>query len=1024
MNTSQENFLNRVIREVDKSQASAQKKSRSSSEKIVIIDKKKKEIKASIPLLFTGNIGYYIVSNTNNASNLAERSNLSISVVDFERDQELDISISYRVSCDPGNEEKIVKALCSDNLPDYEFDNRIRKWVADFTRDRATEFIENYLTQVKELKRTLQEKAINEIGLRLEVRISRDRTQAPHLVSSTYDPLNIAQQSGLTIPIKDVANNRMLNISVDYQASYDPQDQQRVAQILSSDKPVKEEIDRKIAEWVAEFTRIQVRPADFIDNYATEIVKLQHFLQQSAKDEMALKLDLRLYLTHEKELEPLKIGRTGPAEITVYLSDSDDPFDLQIETELLVDEANEVKAITSLGNGGILPLVKLTKDEIKKFLLKQITVRQFYYELKDTVRNGLANHLDQVLGEKGRRVGHLYLDSKAVAEAPVPDELIEIKHDVKCRVQNYPKLVAVENTLQMLPKDIRKYVSAQSPNLKAWVKSELDKIVKPLLLGKRYIEILVDFSEETEKIRKEMQREAESIGYRIEHIVSIPYLEHSELKRNFEIEEKADDYSTNTASITVGLKTTVNAKFETFDRIEEILAQKDKDTNKKDSDADKSDVAKFETFDRIEGTLAQEDKDADKQDNEVDEKVNDADKQVNGADKIKNLMSNTVGNVVRETLRTIDPERFYMRFYEPVKDDKDRPPEKSVEQELKDIIKTVLESRFGATVEKIVPIPEQTDIIKYLQRLMGMVGHFTCEVPSLTGGEPIQFQGDFKIHGIEQGSWYTFQSGFQSMRESQEQLIEERFALEKQHTSLIKEGDIEDNQDELQEINKRIREIEAETCGIDDLQKSIEKSINAKLITVDSKLLGYTDVQLLSTIERHIDQWARESVIEQYGLEVSIRNLSRSRTEQEEYLSQARQRLEKARVDESLAQLEARTNERQRQLQMSSRRDESRQAELDKLYEQRAKLIADADADDDEREYLDEQIDRLEQEALTPSLEDAGDSLSLLEPKRAKGKHVLAFKEQMSLPEEANSPEQAVRDADVVSEVNEDAWLS
>jgi hypothetical protein len=366
-------------------------------------------------------------------------------------------------------------------------------------------------------------------------------------------------------------------------------------------------------------------------------------------------------------------------------------------------------------------------------------------------------------------------------------------------------------------------------------------------------------------------------------------------------------------------------------------------------------------------------------------------------------------------LRKIEPERFYMRFYVAETD------KKSVEQELKDNIEAILKERFGVEIISVVSIPEQTEIIDYLQILMGIIGSFECSITPLGGGEAVNFQGDFKILGIETGSWYRFQSVFQSMQQSQQQLRQKLKALKDQYSKIIKAGDIEDNSEELEEISDEIHSIESQTSGISEIKNSIEKSINSKLMNAGSELLRYTDIQLLSTMERYINEWARESVIDQYGLEISIRNLSRTRTEQENYVSNAQQRLERAKVDEALAQIQARTEQRQKQLEMSSRRNQAKYVELDKLYERKAKLIADPDAEPDELQNLEDKISRLEQEILNPSLEDAGSSLKLLEQKKDKGRGFLSFEEQMNLPSsQNNSDSQSRRDRRATNQEDED----
>ena len=121
----------------------------------------------------------------------------------------------------------------------------------------------------------------------------------------------------------------------------------------------------------------------------------------------------------------------------------------------------------------------------------------------------------------------------------------------------------------MLPKDVRRYISAQSPNLEPWVQSKLERIVKPLLLDKKYADILCDFSKESDQIRKKMQLEAESIGYEVKHIVSLPKQKHSELLENLEInnDEKPKEFSTSATGVKVKLNTAVNLKFKSLEKI-------------------------------------------------------------------------------------------------------------------------------------------------------------------------------------------------------------------------------------------------------------------------------------------------------------------------------------------------------------------------------------------------------------------------------------------------------------------------
>jgi hypothetical protein len=204
--------------------------------------------------------------------------------------------------------------------------------------------------------------------------------------------------------------------------------------------------------------------------------------------------------------------------------------------------------------------------------------------------------------------------------------------------------------------------------------------------------------------------------------------------------------------------------------------------------------------------------------------------------------------------------------------------------------------------------------------------------------------------------------------------------------------------EELEEIRQEINKIKNEIFGLDDIRSSIEKSVNTKLTTVDSEVLRYKDIQQLSTMEKYINQWASQSVIEQHGLDIIISHFRRTRTEQEEHLFQAQQKLELEHINQTTAKLEAMGKQRQKLLEMSSRKDQAKYDELNQLYEQKAKLIADVDNDPEELKYLDEKIDQLENSMPKLSLEDAGSSLDLLQPKRNKSRGISQFEEQVSVP--------------------------
>lgn len=765
------------------------------------------------------------------------------------------------------------------------------------------------------------------------------------LIFNSNDVVNYAERSNLVVEVSDFTQNHRIPLSISYRVSCVPgmEETLAIAFCNSEEDNLDRDFDQRISALVNRLLSGQIDR--LIESFAESVAALQNKLSEAAYRELGLNLSARIKLYGEEELDSIPIGTPEATSFEIYVSDSDEPLILKLQTELIVDKP-ALAMSTQQEDIWMISLVTSVKEEIRKYFLNEVTLSQFYYELKDTVRHGLARHLDNILYSKGRKVSYLYLDSDSVEASSIPKELVEIDYSVKCRVKNFSGEVSVENTLQMIPQDVRRYISAQSPNLEAWVQNKLDKIVKPLLLGKKYIDLLINFDHESERIRASMQNEAEAIGYTIQHIVSLPALEHLALKESFEIRDSGDQFSTNETAIKVALSTSVNAKFNEFDKIEDYLNRP--------------------------------------------------------VQEIKTLMQEAINSKTKEILRTIDPERFYMRFYVA-----DEQLEKvSVEKELEIEVKKVLEDRFGAKVLRVVVVTELTDIIDYLQRLMGMLGSFKCDVPSLVGGEPVTFHGDFKIRGVEKGSWYVFQSVFETTRKSQEGLRREFAALSKQHADIVRIDDVDDSQEELDRIRQRIQEIESIIFGISEIQRTIEKSIRSKLITVDPETLRFNDIRSSFTLEKFINQCARESIIEHYGLEISIRHLERNRTEQEVKLFGVQNKLEQTKSDEMLMDIESLGRKRSYQRQILNTKSESEFKELERLYEQRLKLASLSDSDDlEELEHINTRISILEENMAEPRLYELEQALNPSSIDVKGLKRTSGFKAQVDLTQNLSREE-------------------
>jgi hypothetical protein len=869
---------------------------------------------------------YYLVSNAKTTQNLADRKDLIIQVQDVSNSREIGVSINYQARLrDEKSRDKTIKALGNDydTVADA-VDERLREWTLDYIGSRSAQFIDNYANEIISLQHRLEAKAREDLNLILSTRIELDRNPVEYIIFNSRDISNIARRENLIVPIEDISGSRRINLSVTYQAGFEPTNRDKVARAFISSKSLKDEIDKKLKTWILQFVTT-VTPERFIAQYSIQINSLQQDLQVRATEEVGLNLNLRLQLDQQSQLAPIKIGSAQtPTPFLVYVKDCDDELQLRVHTELNVDEDNIIDAVSRSLPYQELVIINFVKKKIKEYLLESVTINEFSYNLKTDVRERLVNHLNRLLQEYGRKVGFLSLDTDAISS--IPKEIIEIHHKVKCEVQGYSEQITVDNTIQLLPQDLsmfRKMVPSgqtigEVAPLEDWVKNKLDKIIKPLLLNQRYIEVLTGFQPTAEAIKKSMEVEAKSIGFSAEHIVSVPNLKHFELSREFPLEECAEgiEYLTNVSNVKVKLGTSITLKIRDFQKIEPYLAP---DIN------------------------------------------------------VETVIQGAVRDTIREYINEIVPERYYMRFYQAGEGDNG----KSIEKELKESIKKMLEGRFGAAVSSIVPRPIDTPIVKYYRELRGRVGTLQIEILPLSSGEPIKFHADFQVLGVEQNSWYTFQERMESMQISQETRRQELTRLREIYDREVKRIFSDDSQ-ELNQMQLKIRIIEEELSGIDTIRRAIENSVQQRLRLLDERVTAYTDFLDLNIMQKAFNTWSNEGVKSQYGLEIRIENLRRDRTLEEirnaedtNLLNAAERALRMNNVDKAVARLEARKKQDKIDLEMLTSGSQAKSDELKQLREKRAKLIKNftKSSDQEELDHLDAEIKRLEEDLPNSSLE-------------------------------------------------------
>lgn len=501
---------------------------------------------------------------------------------------------------------------------------------------------------------------------------------------------NTAECEGPTCTVRDIRTGQEIHIKVVYEASCVMGHEVQVVQALYKDNHAGAFLNHLIEGWIQDFVRDQGK-SEFIQSFFERRDALEKHLRQKANDYVGLSLDLSLSLENEDKLDswPIKFGN-----IPVRAQDYDQELNIKFEAELHVDETRKINAV--LGYSRLPWLTDLIKTHIQGFILKTVTLHKLCYET-DSVRQMLIQSLNQILSKQGRRIGFLtfeFTDTPAL-----PKEFVYFEHGLNCTIKKCPHPIRVEHKLQMALMDTGKFHNARINNLEQWVQQKLDRITQDILFEKTYVELLLYFDEN--EIKREMQKEAELIGYIVKQLIVIPGLREIVLPTDgFDISCKAN-FATHDTRVQVGLAVVVTGKIKDLTKVESYLNPQ------------------TDIFKHIED------------------------------------------EVVRETQRImhgVDPERFYMRFRF-----SDREKESPVEQVLEKGITEKLVETFHADANEIRVILKilETDLTKRLEGLQAGLYEVTVTALPSSGqidAQLVTFRIMFQVLGVHKDGWYTFRA--------------------------------------------------------------------------------------------------------------------------------------------------------------------------------------------------------------------------------------------------------------------------
>lgn len=507
---------------------------------------------------------------------------------------------------------------------------------------------------------------------------------------------------------------------------------------------------------------------EFVRKYVDEPATLVSTLTAKAMNEAGLDLNILLSIDHAAALEPIVVTRDR--QRTIVSDYHDEEQDLSFRILLDVDDSRKANAI--LQHHRNPELQNLVTREVRQFMRTAVTLQEFCTELSSaTLRARLTQHLDHFLAPFGRKMGAVKLQGSVV---PSIEFFAQKSVDVKCDLPPYPQPVVISNDVQMILKNVALYKAVRGLVLDDWLKEQLTRIIRERLFGAKYIEVLIDFGPFEADIKQRLKDEAAKIGYEIKQLITVPDLEPIHLKEPFTI-DTAGSFDLRLPDFQVSLQVIVNTRIPNLESVKNEL---------------------------------------------------------NRLQHVPDLMADAIVAAVRQTLHSIYPERFYMRFgYTEVAG------EAAVEEELAGKITERLREKFGAEVIEVILKVGDNEIITRLRDLQKAINPFAVHVAPLNESETITFRGNFQVDMVDTEGWSRFQ-----------QL----------------------------------------PVGVDVIREKLEEHLLAKLHALSGQAIQFRDPAHQKKIVMTLTELAERYVCSEFGLRVRISNIRRDRTEQEERANQTR----------------------------------------------------------------------------------------------------------------------------------------
>lgn len=353
---------------------------------------------------------------------------------------------------------------------------------------------------------------------------------AAYLVSNEVP----SERENFIVHLRDDASHRDLGISLSYRAYCKQGGERQLVSILYKFKSPTAGLDNLLRHWLQDFQRIEL---DSGRNLIADFDKMRAPLKSHLVALAADKAGINLQLTVSMELEALDLIK--PYEMTavripVRVHGYHENITLSIDGVFGV--LSDRRVFAALNYEDLPRLDKRISEWVQEAILIDTTVEDFFADRLNFLTERLKLHLNEKLIAEGRKVDFLRISSDIAKQ--LERNFFQYKSSLSCTVRDCSDPVVVNHELLMNLVKPGKYQASGRVELESWAEKQLEKASRIVLLQTSYADLILDVERVQTMILHRVAAEAELIGFDVQHLVVIPSLEPLELMRDgFRIEE-------------------------------------------------------------------------------------------------------------------------------------------------------------------------------------------------------------------------------------------------------------------------------------------------------------------------------------------------------------------------------------------------------------------------------------------------------------------------------------------------------